>query len=69
MQDPNVYKHFNAHINKIKAYIETYISLHLALEGKKILTIKYLFSGFIKYPLCIFKRRFLAIIKHLIITW
>jgi glycosyltransferase involved in cell wall biosynthesis len=46
----------------------TYISLHLALTKKhRLPALNYMFKGILKNPLFIFKRRFLAIIKHCII--
>lgn len=48
----------------------TYIALHLSLTGKnKLTSIHYLMKGLFENPTFIFQRRFLAIIKHLLLTW
>ena len=51
----------------LKAGAYSYISLHIALskQSKKI-ALKYLFKAIMQSPLFIFKRRFFAILKHLI---
>ena len=53
--------------NLLKTGAYSYISLHVALskQSKKI-ALKYLFKAIKQSPLFIFKRRFFAIIKHLI---
>ena len=64
-------KLINSKLLKYKRILKTgaysYISLHIALtkESKKI-AIKYLFKAIKQSPIFIFKRRFFAIIKHLI---
>jgi hypothetical protein len=45
----------------------TYIALHLAMSGLRFGAVKYLFKGFLKYPGVIFRRRFYAIIKKLLL--
>jgi glycosyltransferase involved in cell wall biosynthesis len=66
-KDLDVIKLFSPFKRAINAYWDTYISLHLVLSGKKKRGIKYLLQAFMSYPLIVFERRFLAIIKHLII--
>ena len=53
--------------NQLKTGAYSYISLHVALskQSKKI-ALKYLFKAIKQSPMFIFKRRFFAIIKHLI---
>mgnify|MGYP001292544953 FL=1 len=53
--------------NLLKTGAYSYISLHVALskQSKKI-ALKYLFKAIKQSPMFIFKRRFFAIIKHLI---
>lgn len=49
-------------------YYNTYVSLFLTLGGVKRKGIKYLLFGIIKSPKEIFSRRFLAIIKHMMLS-
>lgn len=68
MENPNFVLKYGKYKNNILANNYTYISLHIALTGKhKYDTLKYLFKAIIKRPKLIFSKRFLAIIKHLII--
>lgn len=57
---------FDIHLNKINAFLNSYISLHLALNNQRKRAKTFLFKAFIGYPMFIFSRRFIAIIKHLI---
>lgn len=45
------------------AYSDTYIALHLMLEGKSITSFKYIFKALREYPLSLLSRRMLAILK------
>lgn len=65
-KDPMVVKIFGKYRNKMEAFCDTYISLHLALIGENRSSLKYLIQAIRNYPFCIFERRFLAIIKYLI---
>jgi glycosyltransferase involved in cell wall biosynthesis len=65
--DKYVKELFEVKERKIYAYCDTYISLHLALAGKKKKAIRFLLSGIRKYPGVVFTRRFLAIIKRILL--
>lgn len=61
----------NKKLLKFKSILKTgaysYISLHIALSNqRKKIALKYLFKAIKQSPMFIFKRRFFAIIKHLI---
>ncbi len=62
--EKNVQQVFSDHKKMMEAYFDTYISLHLVLDKQNIKAFKYLAKAFLNYPLCVFERRFLAIIKH-----
>ncbi len=51
------------------SYFDTYIALHLLLSGKSLSSIKYLILAVKNYPLCVFERRFLVILKYLILNF
>lgn len=62
-------KAYNKFMYIILSQLNSYISLHIALlGGKRNLSLKYLFTSIKNYPQSIFSKRFLAIIKHLIIS-
>jgi len=61
---PNVQKVFSNYRSRMEAYFDTYISLHLILDGKIGPSLRFLMKAIFKYPLCIFDRRILAIIKY-----
>jgi glycosyltransferase involved in cell wall biosynthesis len=67
-QDEKVQKVFGKYKNRMKAYSETYIALHLILEDEISAGIKYLFSAFKKYPPSIIDIRTLGIFKQLAIS-
>jgi glycosyltransferase involved in cell wall biosynthesis len=64
-RDEAVREKFGRSIRKIESHILTYISLHLALAGKKKRSIVYLRKALFKNPYIIFERRIGAIIKYL----
>jgi hypothetical protein len=66
--DQVVQNKFGVHKAMMYAYFDTYISLHLLLGRKTFASLKYLFSAIKEYPACIFERRFLAIIKYLLLN-
>jgi glycosyltransferase involved in cell wall biosynthesis len=66
--DVYVQQTFSKYRKIMEAYFDTYISLHLLLAGSNKKAIRYLFYGFAIHPGCIVERRFLAIIKHLLIN-
>ncbi len=63
-EDEAVQKCYGKYRRMMVSYFDTYIALHLVLAGKKGV-LKYLLKAIFKYPLVIFDRRVLAIIKHL----
>jgi len=67
--DPVVARSFSAYRRLIEAYCDTYISLHLILSKKNKQGIKYLVHAINAYPACMFDRRFLAIVKYLILNF
>ncbi len=66
-KDPLVLEKFSAYKKRIYSYCDTYISLHLTIKGHKKEGISFLISGIHKYPPFIFKKRFFAILKYLIL--
>lgn len=69
MKNKKFVEKFGRYKNNLLANNYTYISLHIALAGNyKSDTIKYLTKAIIKKPQLILSKRFLAIIKHLIIS-
>jgi len=66
--DQTVAKSFSGYRSIIEAYCDTYISLHLILSKKNARGIWYLLHAIKAYPACIFDRRFLAIIKYLLLN-
>lgn len=45
------------------AYFNTYIALHLTLEGKSLAAVKYIFKALFEYPRSLFSRRMVAIMR------
>jgi glycosyltransferase involved in cell wall biosynthesis len=66
MRDNFVKEKLGKYTNRIYAYCDTYIALHLILRGHKKKGWGFLIQGIKKYPGFIFKKRFFAIMKHLI---
>ncbi len=64
-RDKKVNEVFGKYKNKMIAYTYTYSSLHLILDGKPLTGINYFIKAILKYPLCIFDRRTLGILKQL----
>jgi glycosyltransferase involved in cell wall biosynthesis len=67
-EDPMVQELYAGSYKMIDAYADGYISLHLALAGNNSKSISYLRRSFVHYPFIIFSRRFVAILKHLVIN-
>lgn len=67
--NPVIMQKFGDKINVLRGSVFTYVSLHLAMDGRhKLEAVKFLHKG-IKANLSeLFKRRFLAIIKNLILS-
>jgi len=67
LQNPVITRYYKGNINVFESYCYTYIALHLALTKKyKSDTFRYLIKGIMESPSSIFSRRFLAILKHLV---
>lgn len=67
--DNSTSEYYLQHKKIILSQLNSYISLHIVLiKGKKIIGIKYLILSLKNRPQSIFSKRFLAIIKHLIIS-
>lgn len=64
----NVQLVFSKYRKMMEAYFDTYIALHLILDGKLYSSLKFLIQAILKYPLCVYNRRMLSIIKHYIIN-
>jgi glycosyltransferase involved in cell wall biosynthesis len=67
-QDRAVQKKFGPYINKMIAYCDSYIALHLILSKKHRQGLKYIKSTFLRTPTFLFQRRFAAIVKHYILN-
>lgn len=66
--DIEVQKKFGKQKMKMYAFSDTYNSLHLALASKKRRSLFYFLRAIKRYPLCLFERRTLAILKYYIIN-
>lgn len=64
--DSSIVNKYGTQFNKIFSHTYSYIALHAILKQSKKIAIKYLFKAIKQSPSFIFKRRFFAIIKHLI---
>ncbi len=58
---------YGNNLSKISAECYGLASLHYALQGKKATAIKTFFKATIQYPIIIFKRRTLGILKYLLL--
>ena len=65
--DEKVQAVYGSSMQKIEAFADSYISLHLALSGYRKHAIAYLFRSILGYPLILLNRRPLVIIKRIII--
>jgi glycosyltransferase involved in cell wall biosynthesis len=66
-QNKLVLKHFNSELHKFYSSCYSYISLHLSLNKVyKKETLYYLWKGTQAMPSLVFKKRFFAILKHLL---
>lgn len=67
--DIKLVEFYSPYKNIISSQLNSYISLHIALtKSQKLISFKYLILSLKNYPPSIFSKRFLAIIKHLIIN-
>ncbi|MGE0561836.1 MAG: glycosyltransferase family 2 protein [Flavobacteriales bacterium] len=69
ISNPKIEKRLLPYKNVLWSNAYSYISLHLAMTNYKKESIKYLFKSIKKAPYFIFKIRFLAIVKHLLISF
>jgi glycosyltransferase involved in cell wall biosynthesis len=67
--DPVVSKSYNNKIKLVEAHMSSLISVNLAARNEKRKSISYLFKSVFSNPGELFTRRFLAIMKHLFLTW
>ncbi len=67
-EDRAVQEKFGPHMNKMIAYCDSYIALHLILSKKHKQGLKYIKSAFFRTPTFLFERRFAAIVKHYILN-
>jgi glycosyltransferase involved in cell wall biosynthesis len=65
--DGKVNEVYGQYKRRIEAFCDSYIALHLALIGEKINPLKHLGKGVIRYPGLLFTKRFLAVLKQLLI--
>lgn len=67
LSNKTVTNYYRSDISKFKCSCYSYVSLHLALTKRyRGATLKFLFKSLITRPDFIFKKRFFAILKHLI---
>ena len=62
-KDKKVQEHYGKYYHQIDAFGDSYISLHLALIGNNKRSIHYLVKSVKGYPMIVFSKRFLVIIK------
>ncbi|CAN5556217.1 glycosyltransferase [soil metagenome] len=67
-KDLKVQEVFGSSRNKMEAYCDTYIALHLVLSGQNLKGMKYLCHATFNYAPSVFQRRFLAIIKYMFLN-
>jgi glycosyltransferase involved in cell wall biosynthesis len=66
-QDDMVKEKFGKYYNRIDAFADTYISLHLILAKQNRKSFKFLFKAVRNYPPVLLTRRTAAIFKHLLL--
>ena len=67
LNDKGITDYYKGKIVVLKSSCYTYVALHIALTGKhKFVALKYLYKGIAEYPGGIFSRRFLAVMKHIL---
>lgn len=64
--DTQVQQQFGKHRNKMRAYLDTYISLHLAMSRQKKRALHFLFSAFKRYVPALVDKRTLVISKFIL---
>lgn len=66
-EDPMVTRHYKKHYKKIDAFGDSYIALHLGLIGDSKRSFHFLMKFIKGYPAAIFSKRFLVIIKYIVL--
>lgn len=66
--DPKVKNAFGKYLPQMEAYCDSYIALHLVLSGQNTKGLRYLWHSISLYPFVMFERRFLAILKYVILN-
>ena len=66
-QDPMVIQYYKKHFKKIDAFGDSYIALHLGLIGDSKRSFHFLIKFIKGYPGAIFSKRFLVIVKYLVL--
>ncbi len=66
--DTEVQRKFGKHWNEMDAYSDTYNSLHLMLDNQTQRSLYYFWKAICTYPLCLFERRSLGILKYFLIN-
>jgi glycosyltransferase involved in cell wall biosynthesis len=67
-QDKKVQQYFGKFYGQMNAFAYSYIALHLALLSNFKKSIFFVFKFLINYPPGIFSRRFLVIVKHILLS-
>lgn len=66
LQDSQTNAVYGQYKRRIIAYLDAYISLHLALSKKRLPALRYLWKALVGYPFFWTERRFWAILKNLV---
>lgn len=66
--DEKVLQVFGKSRKKMEAYCDSYIALHLVLAKQNLKGLKYFFNSVKNFPSTLFERRFLAILKNVILN-
>ena len=67
LENPQVTRYYQEHISQFKSSCYTYIALHIALTKRsRTNALRFLWKGVSEDFSCLFTRRFLAILKHLL---
>lgn len=67
LSNTTIQKYYNGKLHQFRSSCFTFISLHLAISGNKKSAIRFLLMGVKEQPAFIFKRRFGAILKNLLL--
>ena len=67
-EDETFVEKYGRHVNLVESEFLSYMALHLAQGGKPQRACKYLKDSMLLQPSSIFSRRFLAVVKHIILS-